>query len=78
MPDLELAVTFRDGSNCIVDCSTIHHSTSQGIHAPLASPEFFAQAKLEFGALTWPNGADLDPEWLHTELADTKTWFVPF
>lgn len=25
-----------------------HHSTSRGIHAPLASPEFFAQAKLQF------------------------------
>jgi hypothetical protein len=24
------------------------------------------------------NGADLDPAWLHAELADQKTWSLPF
>lgn len=78
LPDLRLAVTFRDGSNGIVDCSAILNSPSPGIYAPLASPEFFAQVKLELGVLTWPNGADLDPAWLHAELASAKIWSVPF
>lgn len=26
---------------------------------------------------TWPNGADLDPEWVHDEVSGNKTWFVP-
>lgn len=78
LPDFRLAVTFRDGSGGIVDCSTIRRSTNPGIYAPLASPEFFAQVNLELGVPTWPNGADLDPAWLHAELAGTKTWSVPF
>ena len=78
LPEYRLAVIFRDGSNGIVDCSTILTSTNPGVYAPLASPEFFAQVRLELGALTWPNGADLDPGWLHAELADKKTWSVPF
>jgi hypothetical protein len=78
LPDYKLAVTFRDGRNGIVDCANIKHSDSPGIYAPLADPEFFAQIKLELGVLTWPNGADLDPGWLHEELGDKKTWSVPF
>jgi len=78
LPDFRLAVTFRDGSGGIVDCSAIRRSTNPGIYAPLASTEYFAQARLELGVPTWPNGADLDPAWLHAELAETKTWFVPF
>ena len=78
LPGHQLAVTFRDGRKGIVDCSTILVSANPGIYAPLASPEFFAQVQLELGALTWPNGADLDPGWLHGELSNKKTWSVPF
>lgn len=28
-------------------------------------------------ALTWPNGADLDPMWVHEEIGKNKTWAVP-
>ena len=74
LPDYRLAVTFCDGRNGIIDCASILTSTNPGIYAPLAAPEFFAQVKPELGALTWPNGADLDPGWLHAELADRKLW----
>ena len=77
LPDYRLAVTFCDGRNGIIDCASILTSTNPGFYAPLATPEFFAQVKLELGALTWPNGADLDPGWLHAELADKKWWSVP-
>jgi hypothetical protein len=78
LPDFRLAVTFCDGRNGIIDCATILTSTNPGIYAPLTTSDFFAQVKLELGALTWPNGADLDPRWLHAELADRKSWSVPF
>jgi hypothetical protein len=78
LPDYKLAVTFRDGRSGIIDCSGILTSSNPGIYAPLTSPEFFAQVKLELGALTWPNCADLDPSWLHSELGTKKTWSVPF
>lgn len=78
LPDYRLAVTFHDGQSGIVDCANILYSTTPGIYAQLADPAFFAQVKLELGALTWPNGADLDPGWLHDELGDKKMWSVPF
>lgn len=73
-----LAVTFRDGSSGIADCSGINSAANPGIYAPLADESFFAQVGIELGVLVWPNGADLDPGWLHENLALGKTWSVPF
>lgn len=78
LPDFKLAVTFCDGSSGVVDCSSIQNSTDPGIYAPLANPEYFAKVRLELGVVTWPNGADLDPSWLHAELVGNKPWSVPF
>lgn len=78
LPDYKLAVTFRDGRSGIVDCANINHSDAPGIYSALTDAAFFAQVKLELGVLTWPNGADLDPGWLHDALRDNKTWSVPF
>lgn len=69
LPDYRLAVTFCDSRNGIIDCASILTSTNPGIYAPLAAPDFFVQVQLKLGALTWPNGVDLDPAWLHAELA---------
>ncbi len=37
--------------------------------APLRDPAYFARVFLDFGALTWPNGFDIAPEWLRREMA---------
>jgi hypothetical protein len=78
LPGHRLAVTFMDGKTGIVDCSTILDSKAPGIYAPLTDPVFFGQVQLELGALTWPNGADLDPAWLYDSIAGGKSWAVPF
>jgi hypothetical protein len=36
---------------------------------PLRDPAMFRRVFLEFGALTWPNGFDLDPIALHDRMA---------
>ena len=36
---------------------------------PLRDPVMFRRVFLEFGALTWPNGFDLDPIALHDRMA---------
>jgi len=77
LPGHRLALTFRDGSSGIADCSTIRTIAIPGIYAPLADPEFFNQVQIELGVLTWPNGADLDPAWLHENLSAGKTWTLP-
>lgn len=78
LPDHRLALTFCDGSSGIVALSAIKTSTNPGIYAPLASADFFAQIQIELGVLIWPNGADLDPAWLHDSLTTEKTWAFPF
>ncbi|MGB7501207.1 MAG: DUF2442 domain-containing protein [Azonexus sp.] len=78
LPGHRLAVTFRDGSSCIADFSAVRTSLNPGIYAPLADLKFFNQVQIELGALIWPNGADLDPAWLHENVSADNTWSVPF
>lgn len=78
LPGHRLAVTFRDGASGIADCSAIKTATNAGIFAALADDGFFARVTVELGVLTWPNGADLDPAWMHESLANSKMWSVPF
>lgn len=79
LPDYRLAVTFLDGSEGIVDCSSILTAENPGIFLPLADRDFFARVRVELGAPTWPNGADLDPSWLYENvLGGGETWAVPF
>jgi hypothetical protein len=37
---------------------------------PLKDPTYFARVFIEDGALTWPNGYDLDPIALHREMKE--------
>lgn len=78
LSDHRLALTFRDGMTGIADFSEIKTSANPGIYASLADAEFFAQVQIELGVLIWPNGADLDPAWLHENLSVKKTWSIPF
>lgn len=78
LPNHRLALTFRDGLIGVADFSAIGTTANPGIYAPLADMDFFGQVKIELGVLTWPNGADIDPAWLHESLASDKTWSVPF
>ena len=78
LPGHRRAVTFRDGMSGIVDRSAIKTATNAGIFAALVDDGFFARVTVELGVLTWPNGADLDPAWMHECLANSKMWSVPF
>ncbi|NBC47398.1 MAG: DUF2442 domain-containing protein [Gammaproteobacteria bacterium] len=77
LPNYCLAVTFNDGRQGVVDMSAVRASATCGMYAALKDPEVFAQAKVELGVVTWPNGADLDPAWMYEELEAPKTWSVP-
>ena len=62
-----LRVRFNDGTEGVHDCRP-DVSESGPILQPLQDPAFFARVFLEFGAPTWPNGFDMDPEWLRREM----------
>ena len=78
LPDYRLAVTFMDGTNGIVDFSAVLTATGCGIFEALKDKAFFDQARLNFGVVAWPNGADMDPGWMHEQLKMNKLWSVPF
>lgn len=79
LPGFRLSITFRDGTRGVVDLSRVRSDPSHGIFAALADPHLFAQARVELGVVTWPNGADLDPLWMYEEIsgASDRTWAVP-
>jgi hypothetical protein len=63
-----LQIRFNDGSEGIHDFATL--VTEPGpLLEPLRNEAYFARVFLEFGALTWPNGFDIAPEWLRRDMA---------
>lgn len=77
LPGYRISITCNDGLSGIVDMSVLVNSPNAGIFAALKSTELFQQVSIEHGALTWPNGADLDPAWTYEEISRNKTWSVP-
>lgn len=65
LPQWQLAVTFNDGLTGIVDISALVLGPDPGVFGALRDPAFFAQAYLDYGAVTWPNGADIAPDAMH-------------
>ncbi len=76
LPGFRLAVTFKDSSSGIVDMSALVGSPEAGIFSALQDPDLFGKAGIELGAVTWPNGADLDPVWMHEEIARQSEWCI--
>jgi len=76
-PGYRLSITCNDGTNGIVDMSALVNSANAGIFAALKNAQLFQQVRIELGALSWPNGADLDPLRVHEEIGKNNTWSVP-
>ncbi len=65
-PGYRLRVEFDDGTNGIV---ALEQRLFGPVFEPLRDPALFAQARVdEFGAVCWPNGADLAPDALYQRL----------
>jgi hypothetical protein len=68
MGGFRLRVAFTDGSVGVHDFSATAARDGEMVR-PLKDPAFFARVFVELGALTWPNGFDLDPIALHDRMA---------
>ena len=62
--DFTILVAFDDGSKQVINFEPVLHGQMWG---PLRELAVFNQVVLDptSGTLTWPNGADFDPETLH-------------
>ena len=63
-----LQLRFADGCEGVVDLAP--HLKFSGVFEPLKDPVYFAKVRVdpELGTVTWPNGADLDPDVLYSRL----------
>lgn len=62
-----LRARFSDGSEGVHDFTAMVNEPGPML-APLRNEAQFARVFLEFGAPTWPNGFDIDPECLRREM----------
>ncbi len=65
-----LRITFSDGAEGAHDFIAMVSEPGVMVE-PLRSADFFARVFLEHGALTWPNGFDICPDWLRIEMEKT-------
>jgi hypothetical protein len=63
-----LQLRFEDGVEGVVDLEAT--LKFQGVFAPLKDPSYFSQVRVdpESGTVVWPNGADLDPDVLYSQV----------
>lgn len=71
--NLTLHVEFADGVQGEVRFLPSHLS---GVFEPLRSPNFFAQAYIERGAVTWPGELDLAPDAMYDAVKQSGTWLL--
>ena len=69
-----LFVRFFDGTEGTVDMSALVHSANPGVFAALADPARFAEARVELGTVSWPEGLDLAPDAMYAALRAHGVW----
>jgi hypothetical protein len=69
--DYILRLTFTDGETGELDF-TDKIKGRDGVFTPLQDVDFFKQVQVdaEAGTIVWPNGVDLDPDVLYSEVTD--------
>lgn len=71
-----LHVRFNDGIEGTVELAGFLNSASAGIFAALRDEGLFCQARLELGAVVWPDNLDLAPDAMHREIKEHGRWIV--
>ena len=61
---------FSDGTEGQIN---LENELDGAIFEPLKDPDYFKQFTLEGHTLTWPNGADFAPEYLHALTPQIKS-----
>ncbi len=70
---MALQVRFADGTAGRVRFEPSHLT---GVFEALKDPIFFAQARVEAGAVTWPGDLDLAPDAMYAEIKSHGEWVL--
>lgn len=75
---MRLDVTFSDGTHGEVrlDAFLSSEAVKSTVFDALREPEFFQQARVVLGAVSWPNGADLAPDAMYDAIQARGHWTV--
>jgi hypothetical protein len=71
-----LRVRFNDGTEGTVELASFLNSPSVGVFGALLDEGLFRQARIELGAVTWPDNLDLAPDTMHREIKEHGRWIV--
>jgi hypothetical protein len=73
---MRLKVTFTDGTSGEVRMKGFLESAAVvgTVFEALRQAEFFRQARVELGAVVWPNSADLAPDAMYDAIRATGHW----
>ncbi len=74
LPDLRLAVRFRDGLEGEVRMRALVLGPQAGVFAALRDPSIFATAHVEHNAVRWDGELDLAPDAMHAEIKKRGFW----
>jgi hypothetical protein len=75
LADFHARVSFSDGTECEIDLWP--YVNRGGVFEPIRSdPAFFQQMTVENDTISWPNGADIDPDVLYLQLPPNATQAV--
>lgn len=77
-PGMRLDVEFADGTAGEVRLDPFLSASriAGTVFEALRDPAFFAQARVELGVVTWPNGADLAPDAMYDHIRTQGHWTV--
>jgi hypothetical protein len=76
--EFRLHVVFADGTAGDVQLRDFVESRSVAgtLFEALREPAYFRQVRLDLGAVTWPNGADLAPDAMYDAIRANGHWVV--